>query len=101
MVDTSVHALGAVFAIVGGTGAGLLAFLFWRAFPDSPFRTVVALLSATMSGMTVYHVILFVFGPETLLLSALRSAIFTILAIFLWVVIATHYRIDSTATGGR
>lgn len=101
MVDTTVHALGAVFAIVGGTGAGLLAFLFWRAFPEAPFGTIVALLSATMSGMTVYHVVLFVLGPETPLLSALRSAIFTVLAVFLWAAIATHHRIDHAATGGR
>jgi len=101
MVDTSIHALGAVFAIVGGTGAGLLALIFWRAYPEAPFGTVVALLSVTMSAMTVYHVVLFVVGPETPLLGALRSAIFTVLAIFLWAAIATHYRIDRTATGGR
>lgn len=100
MVDTTIHTLSTVFAIIGGTGAGLLALLFWRAFPRSPFGTVIALLSVTMSGMTLYHVVLFVLGPDTLVLNVLRSASYTILVLFLWLVIATHHRIDRTATGG-
>ena len=99
MVDTTVHTLSAIFAIIGGTGAGLLALLFWRAFPKSPFGSVIALLSAMMSGMTVYHVVLFVLGPDTLLLNVLRSASYTILVIFLWLVIVTHHRINHTAMG--
>lgn len=100
MVDTTVHTLGAIFAIIGGTSAGLLALLFWRAFPDSPLGAVIALLSATMSGMTVYHVVLFVLQPDALLLDGLRSAVYTIVAIFLWLVIATHRRIDDSAARG-
>lgn len=100
MVDTTVHTLGAIFAIIGGTGAGLLALIFWRAFPKSPFSTVIALLSATMSGMTVYHVFLFILKPDTLLLDGLRSTVYTIVAIFLWLVIATHQGIDDTVSEG-
>ena len=52
-----------------------------------------------MSGMTVYHVVLFVLGPDTLLLNVLRSASYTLLVIFLWLVIVTHHRINHTAMG--
>lgn len=100
MVDSVVHTLSAIFAIMSGTGAGLLALLFWQTLRESPFGTVVALLSGTMSAMIIYHVILFIAEPNTLLLATLRSALYTIVAIFLWLVIATHQRIKYTAAEG-
>lgn len=99
MVDSTVYALSALFAIVTGTGAGVLALLFWRVLRESPFGTTIALLSVTMSAMTVYHVVLFVVEPDTLLLEVLRSALYTIVAIFLWLVVATHHRIQRSAAG--
>lgn len=99
MVDSTVHTLSVLLAIISGTGAGLLALLFWRVFHESPFGTIVALLSATMSGMIIYHVILFLIAPDSLFLDTLRSALYTILAIFLWLVIATHQEIVHTASG--
>lgn len=100
MVDSTVHTLSAIFAIITGTGAGLLALLFWRVLRESPFGTTIALLSVTMSAMAVYHVVLFVADPDTLLLETLRSALYTIVAIFLWLVVATHHRIKRSAAGG-
>jgi len=99
MVESTVHTLGAVFAIVTGTGAGLLALLFWRVLRASPFGTTIALLSVTMSATTVYHVVLLVASPETLLLEALRSALYTLVAGFLWLVVASHHRIERSAAG--
>lgn len=100
MVDSTVHALSAIFAIITGTGAGLLALLFWRGLRESPFGTAVALLTVAMSATTVYHVVLFVAAPDAPLLEALRSALYTIVAVFLWLVVATHHRIERSATGG-
>lgn len=100
MVDSTVHTLSVLFAIVSGTGAGLLSFLFWRVAHDSPFGTIVALLSAAMSGMIIYHVVLFLFVPDSFFLDTLRSALYTILAIFVWLVIATHQQLKRAATGG-
>lgn len=100
MVDSAIHTLSVLFAIISGTGAGLLALLFWQILGESPFGTIIALLSATMSGMIIYHVILFLLAPDSLLLDTLRSALYTILAIFLWLVIATHQQIKQTASGG-
>lgn len=100
MVDSTVHTFSVLFAIISGTGAGLLALLCWRAFRESPFGTIIALLSATMSGMIVYHVVLFTVAPDSLLLDTLRSALYTIVAIFLWLVIVTHQQIKHAASGG-
>lgn len=100
VVDTTVHTLSVLFAIISGTGAGLLALLLWRVLRGSPFGTIVGLLSATMSAMIFYHVVLFLLTPDTLLLDTLRSALYTILAIFLWLVIATHQQLQRTASGG-
>lgn len=97
MVDTTVHTLGALFALVSGTAAGILSLLFWRVLRESPFGTVIALLSGVMSAMIVYHVVLFLVEPDTVLLDTLRSALYTAVAIFLWVVISTHRRINSSA----
>lgn len=100
MVNTTVHTLSAIFAIISGTGAGFLALVFWQVLRESPFGTVVALLSGTMSAMIVYHVVLFVVEPDTLLVEILRSGLYTIVAIFLWLVIATHQQIEQSAGGG-
>lgn len=100
MVDTTVHTLSAIFAIIGATGAGALSVLVWRILRESPFGTIVALLSITMSGMIIYHVVLFVVGPESLFLNTLRSALYTVLAIFLWLVIVTHQQLHKSASSG-
>lgn len=100
MVDSTVHTIGVLFAIVSGTGAGLLALLFWRIHRESPLGTVVALLSGTMSATIVYHVVLFLFVPDSIVLETFRSALYTVLALFLWLMIATHRQIERTATGG-
>lgn len=100
MVDSTAYTFSALFAIVSGTGAGLLALLFWQVLRESPFGTVIVLLSVTMSAMIVYHVVFFIIEPDTLLLDTVRSALYTIVAIFLWLVIATHQRIKNSAVEG-
>lgn len=101
MVDTTVHTVGAIFAIMSGTGAGLLALLFWQVLRESPFGTVVALLTGLLSAMIGYHVALFVVEPDTVLVGALRSGLYTIVSVFLWLVIVTHRRIEERAIQGE
>lgn len=100
MVDSTVHTLSVIFAIISGTGAGILSLLFWRILSDSPFGTVIALLLFAMTAAIAYHVVLFIVEPDTLLLDTVRSALYTIVAIFLWLVIATHQQIKSSAVEG-
>ena len=100
MVDTTVHTLSTLFAVITATGAGFLSILYWQTLRESPFGTVIALLTLTMSAMIVYHVGVFLVEPDTMLLETLRSALYTVVAIFLWLVVATHQRIDNSAGTG-
>lgn len=100
MVDTTLHTLSALFAIIGGTGAGVLSIIVWSVLRKSPFGTIIALLSVTMSGMIVYHVVLFVLGAESLFMNTFQSALQTILAIFLWLVIITNHQLQYSVSGG-
>lgn len=99
MVDATLGMLGVLFAIIAGTGAGVLSVLFWRRVRGSPFGAVVALLSVTMCGIIAYHVVAFFFQPQTLLLDVSRSVLQTGAALFVWLVIATHQRIERDAEG--
>ncbi len=100
MADSTVHTLSVIFAIRSGTGAGLLALFFWHILRKSPFGTVIALLSVTMTATIVYHVVLFILESDTVLFETVRSALYTTVAIFLWLVIATHQQIKDSAGEG-
>lgn len=100
MVDTAIHAGSVLFAIVGGTGAGILAVLLWRALRGSPVGTIVGLLTVAMSAMIVYHALLFVLELESFYLNVLRSVLQTAVAIFLWLAIATHRHVETSVVEG-
>lgn len=100
MVDTAVHTLSALFAVITATGAGFLSILYWHTLRESPFGMVIALLTLTMSAMIMYHIVLFLLEPDTLILDTLRSGLYTAIAIFLWLVVATHQRIKNSAVEG-
>lgn len=98
MTDTLLHALSVPFAIVAGTGAGILAVLTWEIFRESPFGTVVSLVSIVMSLATVYHVVLVAVGPESLLLQGLRSGAYTGIAVFILFAIRGHRQLQRTGS---
>lgn len=94
MTESLLRALGVPFAVVTGTGAGILALLSWEIFRESPFGTVVALLTVIMSVTTIYHVVLLAVGSETFLLRVLRSAVNTIIAVFVLLAVRGHRRLQ-------
>lgn len=85
------------FAIVTGTGAGLLALLSWELFRESPFGTAVAMVALVMSATTIYHTVLLVAGSESTALRVLRGSIYTLLAAAIWIVIYRHRTIQREA----
>ncbi|WP_265109097.1 hypothetical protein [Halosolutus halophilus] len=101
MTHSVVHLLGVPFAIVAGTGAGVFALLSWGIFRNSPFGTAIALLSLGMVALTIYHTMLLVAGPESLALHVLRSAVNTVIAIFLGLLILRHRQLRRTRSGGE
>ena len=94
MTDSLFRALGVPFAIVAGTAAGILALLSWEIFRESPFGTVIALLSVAMSATTIYHVALLATGSETFLLRVLRSTVNTGIAVFVLLAVRSHRRLQ-------
>lgn len=96
MTDTLLHTLSVPFAIVAGAGAGILAVLTWEIFRESPFGTVVSLVSIVMSLATIYHVVLVAVGPESLLLQVLRSGAYTGIAVFILLAIRGHRQLQRT-----
>lgn len=99
MVDATLEILGVIFALIAGTCAGVLSILFWRRVRGSPFGAIVALLSVTMCGVIAYHVVAFFFRPDSLLLEVSRSVLQTAAAVFLWLVVATHQRLQRDVEG--
>lgn len=71
MMDVILYRMSIPFAIVTGTGAGILAVLSWTVLRDSPFGTTLKLVALVMSVVTAYHGGLLVVGSETLLLQSL------------------------------
>ncbi|NHN46643.1 hypothetical protein G9464_03410 [Halostella sp. JP-L12] len=101
MTETLIRALGVSFAIVAGTGAGILAVLSWEIFRESPFGTVIALVSLIMSATTIYHVVLLAAGSETLLLQVLRSVVNTVIAAFVLLAVRSHRRLQRDRLRGE
>jgi hypothetical protein len=89
------------FAIIAGTGAGLLALLSWNIFRESPFGIVVGLLVIAMSAATVYHTILLTVRAESTVLRVFRATIYTLLALAIWAVIIRNKTIQSRAIRGN
>ena len=92
------HTVSVPFAIVTGTGAGLLALLSWEVFRESPFGTAVAMVAVVMSGTTIYHTVLLVVGTESTTLRILRGSVYTLLAVSIWLVVYRHRAIQRGAT---
>ncbi|MDG5761063.1 hypothetical protein QA600_17155 [Natronococcus sp. A-GB1] len=94
-MDHALFYLSIPFAIIAGTGAGLLALLSWRIFRESPFGMTIGLLVIVMSAATIYHTVLLTVGTESTGLRAFRAAIYTILALTIWIVILQNNTIQS------
>lgn len=99
MIDASLQTASILFAIIGGTAAGVLSLIFGGILRETPFGMIVTLLTLTLSGVILYHVFLIIAGGESIFLDTLRSAMHTVVAIFLWLVIATNEQIQQNASG--
>lgn len=93
MNPSDIQLLGIPFALITGTAAGVFALLSWGIFRDSPFGLAIVLLSLVMVILTMYHTMLLIVGPDTLVLHVLRSAANTIIATFIGLLILRHYQI--------
>lgn len=86
-MNVALYELSIPFAIVTGTGAGVLAALSWDVLRDSPVGTPLKLLVVVMSVGTIYHMGLLVVGRETPGLETLILAGYVLVSIALLVAI--------------
>lgn len=98
MPDVTLFNLSVTFALVAGTGAGLLALLTWEIFRFSPFGRALFTLTIVMAVFTLYHAALLVLGTDAMLVTdVFQSVIFTGMAAFIGMVIWSqrHLRIGA------
>lgn len=84
-MDVPLYRLSIPFAIVTGTGAGVLAALSWDVLRGSPVETPLKLLVVVMAAGTIYHMGLLVVGAETLGLQVLLGLGYLLVVVALFI----------------
>ncbi len=100
MVHPVIQYASIPIVIIISTVAGVFALLSWRIFRNSPFGTAIALLTLGMVAMATYHVLLLATEVEPFALHVFRSAINTIIAIFIGLMIIRHRQLRQKITTG-
>ncbi|WP_254768323.1 hypothetical protein [Salinilacihabitans rarus] len=98
MVDSTLHLASVPFALVAGTAAGVLSWLWWTRRRNAPFAAGVALLAGSMAFLTAAHALLLVEGAGSPLVEGLESATYTGLAAFV-LALAARERFRRAAPG--
>ncbi|MFB6253664.1 MAG: hypothetical protein ABEI06_03550 [Halobacteriaceae archaeon] len=96
MVSQALVDLTIGFALVTGTGAGILALLMWEIFRYTLFGKALFVLTAVMSIFIIYHGILMIRPTNLLLVQILRSSIYTGLLIFIGMMIIIQREMKSS-----
>lgn len=89
------------FAIVTGTGAGLLSLLSWGMFRRSPLGRAILVLSTTMSTFILYHVLVLGLPNHPFFLRLLESLAYTGVAVFVLLMVLSQRRLRRQAERGR
>lgn len=93
MISETVYNLTVAFSLVAGSAAGLLALLTWETLRRSPFGRAVFVLSLVMVLFTTYHVALLVAPGTSVYIEVFKSALFTGMAVFVWMLVWSQYRL--------
>lgn len=96
MVSGVAYTLTIAFSLVSGTAAGLLSLLAWETLRRSPFGRAVFVLSLVMVLFILYHVVVLVFTAPPAVLSTGKSALFTGVAAFIWLLIWSQHRVRTS-----
>ena len=95
MVGDALYNLTVAFSLATGSAAGLLSLLTWEALRRSPFGRAVFVLSVVMVLFIVYHVLLLVSPAPPAYAVVFKSALFTGVAVFIWMLVWSHRRMRS------
>lgn len=82
-------------SLVMGSAAGLLSLLTWETLRRSPFGRAVFVLSLVMVVFIIYHVVLLVSPSSPAFAVVFKSALFTGVAVFIWMLIWSQRRLRS------
>lgn len=97
MLEHSLFDLSVAFAIITGTGAGLLALLSWEIFRRSPLGRAIFILSFTISVFIIYHVLLLGLRTHPLFVSVMESIAYTGVLVFVGAMVFSQLRLRRRA----
>lgn len=100
MVAGSLFDLSVAFAIVTGTGAGLLSVLAWKIFRSSPVGRAILALSMVMSVFILYHVLLLGLQSYPMFVKVIESAAYTGVVLFIAAMVLSQRRLRRRAEEG-
>lgn len=95
MPSAALFTLSVLFSLVMGTGAGILSLLFLEVLRRSPFGRAVLVLTLAMVAFVVYHATVLISPGSQVVAEAVRSATYTGVAVFVWVMVWSQYRLRS------
>ena len=95
MASETLYNLTVAFSLVTGSAAGLLSLLTWETLRRSPFGRAVFVLSVVMVLFIVYHVVLLVSPAAPAYAGVFKSALFTGVALFVWMLVWSQHRLRS------
>ena len=95
MVSDTLYQLSVGFSLAAGSAAGLLSLLTWESLRRSPFGRAVLVFSAVLVAFIAYHVVLLVSPPTAQVAVLIKSATFTGVAAFTWLLVLSQRRLSS------
>ena len=101
MVGGTLFDLSVAFAIVTGTGAGILSLLSWEIFRRSPLGRAILVLSSLMSVFILYHVLLLGLQAHPLLVRLVESVAYTGVVVFIGAMVLSQRRLRRRAGEGQ
>lgn len=99
MAGGALFTLSVVFSLVTGTAAAILSLLLLEILRRSPFGRAVLVLSLVMATFVIYHMTLLLSPGLPVLAEAAKSAMYTGVAVFVWVMVWSQYRIRHQSPG--
>ena len=95
MASEMLYNLTVAFSLATGSAAGLLSLLTWESLRRSPFGRAVFVLSIVMVLFIVYHVLLLASPATAAYARVFKSALFTGVAVFIWMLVWSQRRMRS------
>lgn len=93
--------LAVAYSLATGSAAGLLSLLTWETLRRSPFGRTVFVLTVVMVLFIVYHVLILVAPTPPAYAVLFKSALFTTVAVFIWLLVWSHRQLRRHPERGR